>query len=808
MTGKSVKKILKGIPVSMQTWGTGMKKILSLLLAVSVTAALAGCGSGGQTGNGDVIDTDSSTGGSAGGQTQEKAPPDGDGAAAMGRYVEEETDLSELLVADGNRGIHRREDGSLVILNTFTGFLVSGDEGVTWEEEMPAWLDAMAEDGIYAVDMDMAPDGTVILVYNADSSGEEWKPLSKLILPDGTEVPVEAELSEDEEYFNDITVSEDGQIIACTLEGSLYEIHTDGSADKLLTAEERPQWMAVQDGLLFMDNDWGTGAMPAIYDMEAGEYVEDDVLQEFTQSNYSDRYYNGDIYRGMFLLPGEEQTVYLIGDQGIHRHVIGGNMMEQVVDGNLSMLSNPNYNINSAVRLDGDIFLVLFANGRLIRFTYDPDVPSVPENMLKVYSLEDDENMRQAIAAFQSQHSDIFVSYEIGMPEGGSVTREDAVKRLNTEVMAGTGPDLLVMDELPLASYVEKGLLLDLTDYLEEYDAKEPLFGGIIDALKIGGRVYVAPAAISLPMVIGEDKYISNMTKLSDLADAVENLREEKPGEDITGISSRWGVMKRFAPVSAPAWIGDDGKIDRQAIGDFLEQCKRISDAQVDGLDEKVIQYYEERDESLMEYYGMDAGKLEWEISQDLFTMLGGSAYLISGWVTSGYTWIMTVSIERAEGFGSYKAVPMQGQCSEVFQPDTLLAISAASGQPDMAKEFMSFFLSGQVQSNYNGFPVNQEAFDIQFTPKEGYVAEDGGYSYLSVSDKDGHMMSYTGYWPSDEQLAALKDQITNLRTAYIPDSMLEDAVFEQGVAYMQGSLSLEQALDEIDKKVSIYMAE
>lgn len=784
-----------------------IKKIISLLLTASMTAMLAGCGgNSGQTGSDAAVNTDDGNSDNTGGG-QDNASSNGDGTVAMGRYVEEETDLSALLSGDGNRGIRQRDDGSLVILNTYSGFLVSEDEGVTWEAETPAWLDAMNESGAYILNMNMTPDGTVILSYVEDDE-DDWNPITKLVLPDDTEVPVEVELSEDESYLDNLAVSDKGQIIADTLTGSLYEIHTDGSAEKLMTAEERLHCLEARGDLLFMDNDRGTGAMPAIYDMGAGEYVEDDVLQEFVESNYSDRYYNGDSYRDMYILPGEEETVYLIGDKGIHRHVIGGNMMEQVVDGNLSMLSNPNYSISSAIKLEGDIFLVLFANGRLIRFTYDPDVPAVPENMLEVYSLKDDDNMRQAIAAFQSQHSDIFVSYEIGMPEGSSVTREDAVKKLNTEVMAGTGPDLLVMDDLPIESYAEKGLLLDLTDYLEEYDAAEPLFGNIIDALKIDGKAYMVPASISLPMMIGEDKYVSNTTKLSDLADAVENLRKEKPGEDITGISGPRGVMKRFAPVSEPVWIGDDGKIDRQILGEFLEQCKRIHDAQMDSLDEETVQMYEERDESIMEYYGMDVDKLEWEISQDLFSMIAGSAYLISGWVTSGYTWITATSIERAEGFGNYKAVPMQGQCSEVFKPNTLLAISAASGQPDMAKEFMNFFLSEQVQSNYAAFPVNQGAFDIQFTPEEGYVSEDGGYTYLSMSDKNGMRMSYVGYWPTDEQLAAFKDQLASLKTAYIPDSMLEDAVFEQGVAYIQGDLSLEQALNEIDKKVSIYMAE
>ena len=99
----------------------------------------------------------------------------------------------------------------------------------------------------------------------------------------------------------------------------------------------------------------------------------------------------------MCLLPGEEQTVYVIGEKGIHRHVIGGNMMEQVVDGNLSMLSNPSYHVCDAMQLEDDVFLVLFANCKLLRFTYDPNVPAVPEKVLTVYSLVADKIRQHGI---------------------------------------------------------------------------------------------------------------------------------------------------------------------------------------------------------------------------------------------------------------------------------------------------------------------------------------------------------------------------------------------------------------------------
>lgn len=785
---------------------TSGKKNISLLLAASMMLLFTGCRGQETTGLENAADTadkgenddDAEAGAQTGG--------DGDGVTAMGRYVEEAIDLTELLSgSEGNRGIRRRSDGSLVILSTLNGLVVSRDEGATWQSEVPEWFQDMQQNNEYIIDMDMASDGTIAVLYNSGWA-DEYVPTLKLVLPDGMQVPVETEFTEDEKYFNHLAVSEEGRIIASTVAENLYEIYTDGRTEKYLTVEESPQWMKIQAGLLFLDSE--VGDMPVIYDMEAGGWVEDEVLWEFTAANYGQRYYNGYTFQSMYLLPGEAQTVYIIGSKGIHRHVIGGNMMEQIVDGNLSMLSSPDYSINSAIRLDGDSFLVLFANCKLMRFTYDPKAPAVPENMIKIYSLRENEDIRQAIAGFQSQNPDSFLSYEVGMAKDGAVTREDALKRLNTQIMAGTGPDLLVMDDLPIHSYVEKGLLLDLTAYLAQYSVEKGLFDNIINAMKIDGKAYMAPATISLPMLVGEEQYVADVGGMADLADRIEVQRERNPGQDIIGIVSERGVLKRFAPVSAPVWIGEDRQIDRKALGEFLEQCKRIHALQIEGVEKDAATRYRERDTYLLEHYGMDVDRLEWRVTQDLFEMLTGELSMLTGFADSAAEWREVASIKRAEGFEQYQAAEMKGQCNGVFRPKTLLAVSAASRDTDAAMHFMDHFLAAQTQGSYSGLPVNQEAFDIQFTPQEGYVAEDGGYSYLSMRNEDGVNMEYVSYWPDDEQILTFKEQIGQLQTAYIPDSVLEDAVFEQGVAYMQDKQSLEQTLDEIEKQVSIYMAE
>lgn len=789
-------------------WKKGMRKAASLLLAASMVFAVAGCtgtdsagGSDADRGNaGESADTKDQDGSS---KKEESGP------VAMGRYVEEEIDLSEQL---GTRPMDlcRRTDGSLVIVSS-EGFLVSKDQGETWEMETPDWLSDLHKDDTYISNMYMAPDGTVAVIQAVDTGDpDDYMQALKLVLPDGTQVPVEMEVTEDEMYVKQVAVREDGGdgVIYASTYRNIYEVQRDGSYNKVLELDFNPQWIWVKDNLLFMDNDWEEVETPVIYDIDAETYVEDEVLVEFVDSNYQDRGHNGTDYVDMYLLPGEDGTVYLAGKKGIHRHVIGGNMMEQIVDGNLSMLSNPSYSITDILTMEEDAFLVLFANGKLIRFTYDPDIPSVPENMVAIYSLRENANIRQAVSLYQANHPDVFVSYEIGMDDADSVTREDAIKKLNTEIMAGEGPDLLVMDELPLASYIEKGMLLDLTDYFEQYSAKDPLFDNIIQALTKEGKAYVVPATIGVPNLVAKEEGAENMTDLSGVAEVVEKLRDKYPSGDIIGISNECGILKRFAGTSAPKWVSDGGAIDRAIIGDYLEQCKRIYDAQMDGLDEEIRTSYEGQVVRMDEYFGMSLGERDSEIYLEMVEYIGGMQHLMAGWTNSEYTFTQISSIDRTKGFENTKVVPMQGQCSQVFKPLTMLGINASSGQIEEAKGFMDAFLSADVQSMYDGLPLNRKAFDMQFTPKEEFVGENGEYGSWVTTDGDGMYIEYTSYWPSDEVIAAFKDQIGALSTAYIPDPMLEKAVFDQGTAYLKGERSLEQALDEIEKAVVIYMAE
>ena len=305
---------------------------------------------------------------------------------AMGRYVETVTDLSGQLTGYNNR-LYRLDDGSLIITDNYSDFLISKDNGVTWEKDVRDWHTKMIENETYVLSMAVGRDNTVAVIYDDQSEAEaeetpaeDYKMNVKLLIikPDGEEVPVTVSLTEEEKYLYGVYISRDGRIFATTMgSNTIYEIKEDGSGEKFLTPEEwRPDLIQFQGNLMIMDGyDYDS---LLIYDMEKEEYLEDEVLAEFIRENYIDRSFNGNSWCDLFFFPGEENVLYLAGEKGLHRHVIGGSAMEQVIDGSLCTFNNPAYGLLGMIMMENNEFMTLFNQGRLVRFTYDPDTPTVP----------------------------------------------------------------------------------------------------------------------------------------------------------------------------------------------------------------------------------------------------------------------------------------------------------------------------------------------------------------------------------------------------------------------------------------------
>lgn len=292
-----------------------------------------------------------------------------------------------------------------------------------------------------------------------------------------------------------------------------------------------------------------------IYDLEENKMAEQDTaLNEFLGPWLGS---SGDVNSRPYLLympQAEDGGMYVLTDKGLYHHTLYGSTMEQLIDGSLCSMSDPLRGFVNMIQL-GDAFWVLYSGGQLKQYVYDPSVSSVPENIMRVWGLYEDEDIQRAVSAFGQAHPDFYITYEHPLSEDTGMTREDAMKVLSTELATGSGPDVLLLDGLPYDTYVEKGVLADLTATLD--GTGERYMDAVRASYERDGGQYAMPMSVSMPVLMGERDKIQNLSSLAQLAQLAEEARP--PGRRARCLDSA-GRMRRsdFWPwvPRAAGWTG------------------------------------------------------------------------------------------------------------------------------------------------------------------------------------------------------------------------------------------------------------
>lgn len=792
------------------------KRAAALCLAALLAVSLAGCG--GPSGDKSGLDGTGSNPGDASGDS-----------TAMGRYVETMIDVDTGKIMD----LRELSDGRIVLLdNGAEGRWISGDGGATWEPDgLPDWnefvygkyVDGNIVGGHQVYDMKAAPDGSVAVLYSSYyfMRGEEHNTFTDgsaensgiwLILAQGEEKQIELSLGE-EEMPGCLCFSEDGsRLFMASTDQKIYEIDREaGKAKLFFEADFIPDVFCVWENYMALKSE-RNGVV--LYRLDTKEQIEDNVITDFVKENCV---VNNTVVESTYsIFPAEEESLYLVCSRGVYRHVIGGTVMEQVINGGLSSFIDPMKHVAKMIRTEDEGFLTAFSEGKLSAFVYDPNISTVPSQSITAYSLTESDILRQAIIRYQGEHPDIYVEYKVGMGQAGSVTREDAVKKLNTEIMAGKGPDFLLLDGLPAHSYVEKGVLADLTPYLDELEKEEKLLPNIKESFTEDGKVCMIPAAVTLSLYMTDQGKMKNVSDLSSLADMIESLRSEYPGEGIMETYSPEMLLNALMPVSAPFWLNEAGQLNVEELTSYLEQTKRIYDACMEGLPEELLKQYLELEKDWVNssnevsaYNDLQGGAAQ---------IVAGNERVTLGELKNAYNFAFVNSVNKAENGENGRncqAALTPGSVPDSFRPYALMGINAASEKAELAGGLLQEALSGEMQSLIypTGFPVNEAALKTYLDSLGGMLTGDMDrpgetFSAYALSNSDGTIIVVRVYVPTEQETQELYDMLSSARTPYLADAVMEDAVRGAGKLYLEGKCSLEGAVELVQEKIAIYMAE
>ena len=799
---------------------TAVSKTLALILSAALL--FAGCGK-------------------TGGEQESVGDMAGGGDKTMGRYVEEEIGRPEEMERNG--GIVRLADGTLQIFDFNQGPFVSQDEGKTWTKKYDDWSGMVGEG--YFMNAAAAKDGSLFLVYSTydavsseegeEASQEEVSDAERSEQPDtepaeteDTEVQVEESdmftidchymfvspegetreimLPFDMDNYELITncwYTPDGRLLA-SQGGAIYEINQeDGSLTVLFETDGDADTACFSDTQMVAF----TNTKAYRFDLVKGELLEqDEELDKFisglTNNGEKGVYWTSGNYSFLVAMD-KDNTLYLACQDGLYQ-CTAGESPKQLLQGTLCSMGDPSNGKYGMLVEDGPVFLVLFSSG-LSRFTYDETMPATPDKELKVYSLKKDQTLQQAVSAYQKAHQDVFVKYEVGMSGENGLTAEDAIKALNTEIMAGNGPDVIMLDGLPIESYLAKGMLADLSENLKAAEEKEEFFDNITRVYEEDGKIYAIPTRFRIPLLMGNEEFVSNIQDLSSLSAVMEEMREKNPEGSILSAYTPEILLKMLAIASEPTWSKEDGNLQEETVKEFLTQAKKIYDNEISGISDL------EKEEFLNSVRGSDdssgtaeetALDISWSILNFLTKSQAQLAIGASQQVSLDFTNV--ISVPRVKPEVVYK--PLSLQAENVFQAESIVGVSAKAAESEMAREFVEMLLSYNVMSmQQEPYPVNAASFDSLFdTDMEG----DGAFGSMGISKDDGSVATLDLYWPNEEEQKGLEQMVRSLKTPYLPGSPIEQAVLEAGVSVLEGNMSVDEGVAQIKQKIQLYLSE
>ena len=746
------------------------RKILAAGMGLVMAAGLmSGCG--GQTKDADNSNKDS----------QEKA---------MGRYVEE--DLKPP-VQDGETPVGAYEKDDTLWLYTYSGNAETGMKFYFYQYQDGKWSEAQEETGLTSAEMNVnhieyGQDGNLYAMGTPTNTSEEvpygWHVLKNNLDGDTWEDITPENLLKADESGNaamlvDIDALADGSLCVGNGSSGQAEIYKDG--EKVFSADMEPMMANYQNTICASQNRLAVTAKDGksvdFYDTEDYSAVGNVPLEDKGES------YN--------IAAGSDGTWYSLTEKGLIRFQESGDLIETLLDGSYGKMGASGVSVTSFFCGEKDDFYALYneydkGGLYMAHYTYNKEMPVSAENTLTVYSMKENKTVEQAISLFQTQNPDIRVDYSFAVGQYEK-TNSDDIRSLNTELLNGEGPDVLILDRLPVDSYIEKGVLMDMNSLRDELVKDSGMLENIGKALDRDGKVYGIPARVGLPVMAAKD----DTGKALESLEALTSYLNENPDAQVLGDTIHTSAAESLLSVMYQDLVKEDGGIDEEKMTQFLDDCLKICE----NMDTKMLE----------EAYGYDPEENE---DNNVYFSAGHFSALKDGRVSlyelQGYSSMMHPAY-------SIKKAGIEPQTiNNCYVPYTIAGINASSKQQEAAELFIKALLADDVQGSdtMDGYPVTESAFKNMLVYADTESAQEQVVSSSFKDPKTGEE-GIEEYGNADSQtLQIYLDLIRTLDNPFIPNQTLYDTVMEEMEKCYEGTETSAEAAKAIVQKMDTYLSE
>jgi ABC-type glycerol-3-phosphate transport system substrate-binding protein len=705
-----------------------------------------------------------------------------------GSYVETKIELPKL--EENNRVIKMEqsekglpilyiseEENKKVSVNSYTM-----QEGGEWKKDSPAWLqdiplqdkDKFKEPKITMLNLFTDSQENQYLYYEEteDDIGMSYlcmttdgKERTYLTFDDWNK----PEKENGKTYYErpmDIEVLKNGDVMACyETEIVIYDAKSQETKDSLTGDSYSFSSIVSTDKNVFIaEVDYMAGDVTGVTSLETADYFGDKKEYKYDGNEQG--------YEAKLSI-NKDGDLILLDRGGIQVLKTGTSLWNTVVIGDGNTMSVPSAFATDMYQTKEENYYVLYDKGEygycLAKYQYDKDAP-LPNKKIIIYTLRKNQIILEAAKKFNQEHQDVTISVRQGMSISETRPARDFIKTLNTELLSGNGPDVIVTDGLPVDAYINKSVFLDIKDIVQPMIDSGEVLDKVMESYDTNGKMYTVATRIKPLIMVGSSDVV-------DIANSFDGLVEaSKQTWDISLLGEYMPevIISDYMPAELNTIIEKkDGKkvINKTKLKDFLVKAQTLYN-NIDGVEEYSKKYY---------------GNLLYLPDTMKIKLVQVTAFTDIQEITAALNYVESGTI--ASYSNAYMGVGEVG-------------INSSTKYPEICKEFIQFLFSEKIQALRipDGISVNNKVLD-EFIDKE-----DGGEVNIMGGPEIYENMEIPWLSKKDREKIVETCRIVNNRV--INDKIVMEVVQKQFAEAILNETSMEDCADKIANDLNLYFSE
>lgn len=512
-----------------------------------------------------------------------------------------------------------------------------------------------------------------------------------------------------------------------------------------------------------------------ILDVETGEELKKEPEDEIFVKNYC---IASEMEESLLTkVLKKDHEIFCFNKEGITKY--SESEKENLVEGTSTCVCYQGAVLEDFFYMENETFIANFytmEGTKLCCYSYQDVEELEKEEVITLYTLYETDEWNQLIAFYKEKHPEVIIRVETGMKSDSAVTQSEAIKKLNTALLNGQGPDIICFDGFSTENYKE--YLEDLSELVQQQ--RDECYENILRAYENADGIYQIPVRFTGVGVVGAEQELEDFSNAEKLLSGMK-LESQKISDN---------YFTNIVTLMCRLYIGQQEELTEEILYNSM--------AEFYGSLEQIRNQCGEEALGNSWFSWEEIGIRNVDLNE-IFPENLENYDLSFCYITNGQAWQRMMAAERDYGIG-YQEFENENDC--FFATQNVLGINKYSVYKEQIMDFIEFALTERGQQAFSTFSLSVNRHVL----REDLVKSDVEAWYYGDESDNG--IEWKMDVLTEEQITQFEEMIKAFKQPISNNKLLVEMIREPYVEFLEEKITLEEAVSQAIRKLELFQME